>query len=134
MTYHKGGYYEKSVISFVLILSLSLSLLSPAFAVTQHNEETLLSESDICEILQNFELEISYIEQKYSIVIQTINDEVMDLIKQEAIINYSGPYHFCELVDAITLEYAKNMIVDTFALNDDVGPKVYLEKEFGPLK
>ena len=93
-------------------------------------------------ILQEFEAEIRFVEEQHGIVIESINDDSLEAVKQEAVTHLENPsFRFAELMDKIAVACAQGKIA-----SENTGIAPYTErpikqnevitvyKSFGPLK
>ena len=96
---------------FVIVLSI-LVLLSTATAACATSIDTsspTIAPSDAQNILTEFQNEISYVESKYAITIDTLDAVALNLLKDEAVCNLqNSSYRFGPLMDAIALASAQS--------------------------
>lgn len=119
-----------------IIVSL-LIVIASRFAMVLNlpaNDNAALSSSDSLNILSEFPAEISYVERKYDLHIETLDKETLSLLRQEAISNLSDPdYKFADLMDKIALAYVGNRCSKIVAFPGDPAAEITVYRPFGPL-
>ena len=98
---------KKRTSLFVIAAIIVSLLIASRFAMVLSlpaNDNAALSSSDSLNILSEFPAEISYVERKYDLHIETLDKETLSLLRQEAISNLSDPdYKFADLMDKISV-------------------------------
>ena len=98
------------------------------------NDNAALSSSDSLRILSQFPAELSYVEDKYDLHIETLNKDTLALLKQEAIQNLNDPnYKFSDLMDEIALACVENRCSKIVPFPGDPAAEITVYRPFGPL-
>lgn len=128
---------KKRTSLFVIAAIIVSLLIASRFAMVLSlpaNDNAALSSSDSLNILSEFPAEISYVERKYDLHIETLDKETLSLLRQEAISNLSDPdYKFADLMDKIALAYVGNRCSKIVAFPGDPAAEITVYRPFGPL-
>lgn len=123
-----------SVNSFAVMATAPTTMEQQLSAISA-NDDVVLSSSDSLHILSQFPAEISYVEDKYDLHIETLNEENLTLLKREAIQNLNDPnYKFSDLMDAIAIACAGNRGSEIAPLSGDPTVTITVYRPFGPLR
>ena len=129
----------KKKIPFFVIAALIVALFLASRVVMvlniPANDNAALSSSDSLRILSQFPAEISYVEDKYDLHIETLNEEALSPLKQEAICNLNDPnYKFSALMDEIALACVENRCSKLTPFPGDPAAEITVYRSFGPLR
>ena len=123
-----------SVNSFAVMATAPTTMEQQLSAISA-NDDVVLSSSDSLHILSQFPAEISYVEDKYDLHIETLNEENLTLLKREAIQNLNDPnYKFSDLMDAIAIACAGNRGSEIAQRSGDPTVTITTYRPFGPLR